>query len=120
MDIRHWNVYQKWNARLFKEMYQAWKLGRGGAKDPSEFWYEGEIGFLDFYIIPLAKKLKECGVFGASSDEFLQVSPDLEQNPMKYLGFRFIISTLYYFSVRGKQPERMEAKGSFCCGILDC
>jgi hypothetical protein len=30
---------------------------------------EGEIGFFDFYIIPLAKKLKECGVFGVSSDE---------------------------------------------------
>lgn len=24
-----------------------------------------------FYIIPLAKKLKECGVFGVSSDEYL-------------------------------------------------
>jgi hypothetical protein len=32
-------------------------------------WYKGEIGFLDFYIIPLAKKLKDCGVFGVSSDE---------------------------------------------------
>jgi hypothetical protein len=27
--------------------------------------------FFDFYIIPLAKKLKECGVFGVSSDEYL-------------------------------------------------
>lgn len=40
-------------------------------KDPSEFWYKGEIGFFDFYIIPLAKKLKDCGVFGISSDEYL-------------------------------------------------
>jgi hypothetical protein len=39
--------------------------------DPSLNWYEGEIGFFDFYIIPLAKKLKECGVFGVSSDEYL-------------------------------------------------
>lgn len=39
--------------------------------DGSEFWYKGEIGFFDFYIIPLAKKLKECGVFGVSSDEYL-------------------------------------------------
>ena len=28
-------------------------------------------GFFDFYIIPLTKKLKECGVFGVSSDEYL-------------------------------------------------
>ena len=70
--MQHWNVYTKWNARLFKEMYKAYLDGRGGAKDPSEFWAQGEIGFFDFYIIPLAKKLKECGVFGVSSDEYLQ------------------------------------------------
>jgi hypothetical protein len=29
------------------------------------------MGFYDFYIIPLAKKLKDCGVFGVSSDEYL-------------------------------------------------
>jgi hypothetical protein len=34
-------------------------------------WYEGEIGFFDFYIIPLAKKLADCGVFGVSSGEYL-------------------------------------------------
>ena len=40
-------------------------------KDPTDFWYQGEIGFFDYYIIPLAKKLSECGVFGVSSDEYL-------------------------------------------------
>ena len=69
--MQHWNVYQKWNGRLFREMYKAYKEGRA-TKDPSEFWYKGEIGFFDFYIIPLAKKLKDCGVFGVSSDEYLQ------------------------------------------------
>jgi hypothetical protein len=39
--------------------------------DPAAFWYKGEIGFFDNYIIPLAKKLKDCNVFGASSDECL-------------------------------------------------
>ena len=32
---------------------------------------KGEIWFFDHYIIPLAKKLKSCGVFGVSSDEYL-------------------------------------------------
>jgi hypothetical protein len=38
---------------------------------------QGELGFYDFYIIPLAKKLKDCGVFagvamfGVASDEYL-------------------------------------------------
>lgn len=41
------------------------------AKNPAEFWYLGEVGFFDNYIIPLAKKLKECNIFGVSSDECL-------------------------------------------------
>mmetsp|Transcript_23696 Transcript_23696/g.49203 ORF Transcript_23696/g.49203 Transcript_23696/m.49203 type:complete len:103 (+) Transcript_23696:1176-1484(+) len=56
--------------RLFMEVYKAYAQGRA-EKDPSESWYQGEIGFLDFYVIPLAKKLKDCGVFGVSSDEYL-------------------------------------------------
>jgi len=74
------------------EMLLAFKLGRA-AKNPAEVWYKGELGFYDFYstyilcscpailqswtcsslalslfaaVIPLAKKLKECGVFGVS------------------------------------------------------
>ena len=68
--MQHWHVYRKWNERLFMELHQAYKNGRSDV-DPSTFWYKGEIGFFDFYIIPLAKKLKECGVFGVSSDEYL-------------------------------------------------
>lgn len=68
--MQHWHVFLKWNQRLFDEMYRAYQTGRA-EKDPSEFWYAGEIGFFDFYIIPLAKKLKTCGVFGVSSDECL-------------------------------------------------
>jgi hypothetical protein len=69
--MQHWHIYRKWNSRLFEEMYKAYAEGRA-EKDPTEFWYKGEIGFLDFYVIPLAKKLKDCGVFGVSSDEYLQ------------------------------------------------
>jgi hypothetical protein len=68
--MQHWHIYRKWNENLFAEMYKAFKSGRS-SKDPSEFWYHGEIGFFDHYIIPLAKKLRDCGVFGVSSDEYL-------------------------------------------------
>jgi hypothetical protein len=68
--MQHWHIYCKWNKRLFQELYRAFKAGRMG-KDPSEFWYQGELGFFDNYIIPLAKKLKDCNVFGVSSDECL-------------------------------------------------
>lgn len=60
----------KWNERLYKEMWAAYKNGRA-EKDPTEGWYKGEIGFFDGYIIPLATKLKECGVFGNAGDEYL-------------------------------------------------
>ena len=76
--MQHWHIYRKWNERLFHEMYIAYKNGRA-EKDPSTFWYQGEIGFFDFYIIPLAKKLKECGVFGVSSDEYLQYAQQNRQ-----------------------------------------
>ena len=68
--MQHYTIYKKWNERLFQECYKAYKAGRA-EKDPSTYWYEGEKGFYDFYIIPLAKKLKECGVFGVSSSEYL-------------------------------------------------
>ncbi|CAJ1939564.1 unnamed protein product [Cylindrotheca closterium] len=68
--MQHWHVYRKWNERLFHEMHAAYVQGRSDS-DPALTWYKGEMGFFDFYIIPLAKKLESCGVFGKSSDEFL-------------------------------------------------
>ena len=68
--MQHWHIYRKWNERLFCECYKAYKEGRA-SKDPREYWYQGEIGFYDYYIIPLARKLQDCGVFGVSSSEYL-------------------------------------------------
>jgi hypothetical protein len=68
--MQHWHIYRKWNECLFVEMWRAYQQGRSD-KNPCEMWYQGELGFFDFYIIPLAKKLKNCGVFGVSSDEYL-------------------------------------------------
>jgi len=73
--MQHWTVYQKWNKRLFCEMMAAYKAGRTD-KDPTEGWYGGELWFFDNYIVPLAKKLKECGVFGVSCDEVLDYAQD--------------------------------------------
>jgi class 3 adenylate cyclase len=68
--MQHWKIFVKWNERLFHECYYAYLSGRA-LTNPVEGWYQGEIGFFDFYIIPLAKKLKECGVFGVTTDEYL-------------------------------------------------
>jgi 3'5'-cyclic nucleotide phosphodiesterase len=73
--MQHFTIYKKWNARLLAEMYDAYQSGRL-AKDPFDGWYEGELWFFDNYVIPLAQKLRECGVFGVSCDEFLDYAKD--------------------------------------------
>lgn len=68
--MQHWRVFCKWNERLFHEMYSAYIVGLS-THDPSENWHKSQLDFFDNYVIPLARNLKECGVFGVSSDEYL-------------------------------------------------
>jgi hypothetical protein len=68
--MQHWHIYRKWNTRLFQEMTLAYRNGRSSF-DPSSNWYQGEIGFFDHYIIPLATKMKEAGVFGSAGAPYL-------------------------------------------------
>lgn len=90
---RHWHVYLRWNKRLFKECYLAYHSGRGDT-NPLESWYQGELGFYDHYIIPLAKKLKECGVFGVASDEYLVSSGTSFPHVMLDSSPSFLISSV--------------------------
>jgi hypothetical protein len=77
--MQHWHVYQSWN-RLVMEMYAAYKAGRAD-KNPLEGWFEGELWFFDNYVIPLAKKLRECEVFGVDCDQLLDFAT---QNRMEW------------------------------------
>jgi 3'5'-cyclic nucleotide phosphodiesterase len=58
--MRSWQVYQKWNRRLFCEMHAAYMNGDRRSASPADTWYEGELAFLDSYVIPLATRWKEC------------------------------------------------------------
>jgi class 3 adenylate cyclase len=69
--MQHWHTYQKFNSRLFEERYIAYRKGVAGENPPWVGWYKGELWFFDNYIIPLAKKLHDCGVFGVSYHEYL-------------------------------------------------
>jgi hypothetical protein len=80
-SMQHWRIYCKWNEKLFEERYRSFLNGHE-EEDPSIHWYENEIWFFDNYIIPLAKKLKECGVFGVSSDEYLGFA--IDENRMEW------------------------------------
>eukprot|EP00934_Nitzschia_sp_Nitz4_P002225 Nitzschia sp. Nitz4//scaffold55_size114948//37568//41472//NITZ4_003894-RA/size114948-augustus-gene-0.69-mRNA-1//-1//CDS//3329554509//2225//frame0 len=77
--MQHWHVYRKWNERFFRECMTAYLNGQAD-KNPCENWYKGELGFFDFYVIPLTKKLKDCGVFGKSSDEYLTYAKPTEKS----------------------------------------
>ena len=103
--MQHWHIYRKWNQRLFKELYVAYLQGRA-EKNPSDFWYEGEKGFFDFYIIPLAKKLKDCGVFGVSSDEYLQYAVQ-NRKEWELKGQELVAEMLQNFRDQGMVPSKM-------------
>jgi class 3 adenylate cyclase len=111
--MQHWHIYRKWNARLFSELYKAYVEGRA-EKDPSDFWYEGELGFFDFYIIPLAKKLKDCGVFGVSSYEYLDYA---ERNRAEWKAKgRDVVESMVESVRRSKQAPMVTALGSRTLG----
>jgi hypothetical protein len=40
--MQHWHIYQKWNERLFNEMYTAYECGRG-QDNPAENWYKARM-----------------------------------------------------------------------------
>lgn len=69
--MQHWHIYRKWNELFYFECYSAYAKGRIMV-NPTDTWYQGELDFFDHYIIPLAKKLHECGAFGVSGSEYLQ------------------------------------------------
>lgn len=71
-DVAHitqdWDVFIKWNKKLYDELWAANLADRGF--DPSTNWFKGQIGFLDSYVIPLTNRVYESGVFGAQGKSF--------------------------------------------------
>jgi hypothetical protein len=52
----------KWSNRLFLELRKAHVQGRG--ESPQNGWFRNQVGFLNAYLLPLARKLDDTGVFG--------------------------------------------------------
>jgi hypothetical protein len=69
--MQHWHIYRKWNECLYFECYDAYRNGHS-VIDPTDSWYQNELDFFDLIVIPLARKLKQCGIFGVSGVEYLQ------------------------------------------------
>ena len=68
--MQHWELYLKRSRRRFNEVYAAYKKCRV-SKDPSVDLYVRELTHFDTKVIPLSKKIRDCGVFGVSFHEML-------------------------------------------------
>lgn len=64
--MQHFETFLKWNQRLYHEVLAAFEYGQkidATRAHPSENWYESQLSFFDFYIIPLAERLDTSGAF---------------------------------------------------------
>jgi 3'5'-cyclic nucleotide phosphodiesterase len=67
---KHWNVYLKWNERLFLEIYRAYLRGRADKTFITD-WSEVELRYFDDYVIPLLEKLISRGILGKIGEQIL-------------------------------------------------
>ena len=61
-NLQGWDQMVKWSNRLYLELRKAYQAGRGVDAQPR--WFENQIGFLESYLLPLAHRLEDTGVFG--------------------------------------------------------
>jgi hypothetical protein len=67
-NLQSFEQMQKWANRLYLELRKAYVENRG--IDASPKWFENQIGFLECYLLPLARKLEDTGVFADSDAQF--------------------------------------------------
>lgn len=63
-NLQSWDHMTKWSNQLFLELKRAYVQGRG--EDPQGGWFVNQRGFLEAYLLPLARRLDDTGVFGDS------------------------------------------------------
>jgi hypothetical protein len=61
-NLQGWDLMAKFSNRLFLELRRAYVQGRGD--NPQNGWFSNQIGFLEAYLLPLARRLDDTGVFG--------------------------------------------------------
>jgi hypothetical protein len=61
-NLQSWDNMAKFSNRLFLELRCAYVQGRG--EDPQNGWFSNQIGFLEGYLLPVARRLDDTGVFG--------------------------------------------------------
>lgn len=61
-NLQGFDQMAKWSDCLYLELRKAFIEKKGD--DPMNGWFNNQIGFLDFYLLPLARKLDDTGAFG--------------------------------------------------------
>jgi hypothetical protein len=80
----------EFNARRFFEgRYIAYRKGIAGENPLWAGWYAGELWFFDNFIIPSAKKLHDCAVFGVSYDEYLTPAQEIAERLRAEMGLKY-------------------------------
>ena len=65
---QYWDVYTKWNSRLFEEFYKAYEKG-SSKENPADHWYQWQLRLFDDFAIPLSKRLCESRAFHKATIE---------------------------------------------------
>jgi len=81
-DVSHtmqsFDTFMKWNQRLFREILSAYKseeqCNEMPGSHPVEIWYEDQIGFFKYYVIPLADRLDQSGAFHEEGAKFVNLA----------------------------------------------
>ena len=108
--MQHWYVYLKWNKSLFHETNESFKAGRGES-DPACDWYEGELAFFDNFVVPLAVKLQESGVFGAASEEYVNYA-HANRRSWELKGRNIVEDYVTEFKKKGKRVHKPGSSNS--------
>jgi 3'5'-cyclic nucleotide phosphodiesterase len=100
-NLQGWDQMVIWSGRLYLELRKAYIEERG--MDPETRWYENQIGFLESYLLPLARRLEDTGVFGdelgqlfativeANRDQWIQEGQDVTEAIVEKGAEEFII-----------------------------
>ncbi|GAX25071.1 hypothetical protein FisN_10Lh267 [Fistulifera solaris] len=80
-NLQGWDHMVKFSNRLYMELRTAYVKKRG--TDPETRWFENQIGFLESYLLPLAHRLDDTGVFGERNGE--QFAANVIANRDKWL-----------------------------------
>jgi hypothetical protein len=60
--MQNWETLIEWSGRLYAEQEMAHLINRG--RDPTATWFDNQLRVIQEYVLPLATRLRDIGVFG--------------------------------------------------------